>query len=200
MIADDPLGLIVFHRVLPFSHALLPIRRALFQFGFHVAHPPLQLRDDALLFICVSRDAAFVVAIDEREQPIIFLLRQGIIFVVVALGALNREPEHALADRVHAIEHRVHPELLGVHAAFFIEHRVAQKTGRHNLVLRGIGQQIAGELLDNELIIRQIAIERVDHVITIEPDVARFILFEPIRIRVARRIKPMAAPAFAVMR
>ena len=141
-----------------------------------------------------------MVVVNERKQPVIFLLRERIEFVVMALRALDRQAEHALADGIHAIEHLVHTELLRVNPAFFVEHGVAQKTRGDDLVLGAIRDQVAGELFDDELIVREVAIERVDDVIAITPDVARLVLFKAVRVGVACRIKPMSAPAFAVMR
>jgi len=42
----------------------------------------------------------------------------------------------------------VHAELLGIDAAFFVDHRVAQVAGGDELILRWIGQQVAGKLLN----------------------------------------------------
>jgi hypothetical protein len=44
----------------------------------------------------------------------------------------------------HAVEHRFHAELLRIHAAFFFQHRITQKTCRYLLILRGARQQITG--------------------------------------------------------
>ncbi len=98
--------------------------------------------------------------VQKREHPVILFLRERIELVVVALRALDGEAENAFADGVHAVEHRLHAELLGIDAAFLVDHRVAQKAGGHDLILRGVRQQIAGDLLDDELVVRQIAIER----------------------------------------
>ena len=65
--------------------------------------------------------------VEEREHPVVLFLRQRIVLVVVALGALDGQAEHALADGVHAVEHGLHAELLGIDAAFLVDHRVAQE-------------------------------------------------------------------------
>ena len=75
-----------------------------------------------------------------------------------------------------------------------------RKPGGDDLVLRGVGQQIAGELLDDELVVRQVAIEGVDDVIAIRPDLARLVLLVAVGVRVTRRVQPVPPPAFAVMR
>ena len=67
--------------------------------------------------------------VEEGEQPIILLLRERVELVVVALGALDGQAQDALADGVHAVEHGLHAELLGIDAAFLVDHRVAQEAG-----------------------------------------------------------------------
>ena len=68
-------------------------------------------------------------------------------------------PRHALADGVHAVVHGFHAELLRVDSTLFIDHGIAQETRGHNLVLRGVRQQVAGNLIDDELVVRQVVIE-----------------------------------------
>ena len=84
----------------------------------------------------VDRDVRLVGVVQEGEHPVILFLRERVELVAVALGALDRQPEDALADRVHAVEHRLHAELLGIDAPFLVDHRVAQEAGGHELVLR----------------------------------------------------------------
>ena len=141
-----------------------------------------------------------MVVVEEREEPIVLLLGHRVVLVVMALTALNRQPEHRFADRIHAVEHRVHAELLRIHAPFFVKHRMSQEAGCDELILCRIRQEVASELLDQELVIRQIAIERVDHPISIEPHLPRLIFFKSIRVRVTGGIEPMSSPTFSVVR
>ena len=101
------------------------------------------LRALHLLLRRVDRDVRLVRIVHKREQPVVLFLLQRIVLVVVALCALDRDAEDRLADRVHAVEHGFHAELLGIDAAFLVDHGVAQKAGRDNLILRRIRQQIA---------------------------------------------------------
>ena len=87
---------------------------------------------------CRRRRCASCAVVEEGEQPVVVVVRDRIVLVRVALGALDRQAEHALADGVHAVEHRLHAELLGVDAAFFVDHRVAQEAGGDALVLRRV--------------------------------------------------------------
>ena len=127
-------------------------------------------------------------------------MRHGIELVRVALRASEREAEPRGGSGVHAINHRVKPKLQRVDAALLVDHRVAMKAGGNALGLRGVGQQVTGDLLDGELIKRQIGIERVDHPIAPRPDGARAILLVTIGVGVAREIQPRLRPALAKMR
>ena len=110
------------------------------------------------------------------------------------------QPEHRLADRVHAVEHRFHAELFRVRAAFLVDHRIAQKTRGHHLVLRRIGQQVAGNLLDDEPVVRHVPVQCLDDPVAVEPYLARLVFLEAVGIGVARRVEPVAAPTLAVVR
>ena len=138
--------------------------------GLNFADSPEQLCTLHLCFWRVNRDVGFVRAIQKSEQAIILFLQERVVFVVVALSTLDRDTQDALADGVHAIEHGFHAELLRVHAAFLIDHGIAQKTRGHPLVLRRVREQVPGQLVDDELVVRQIAIEGLDHPIAIKPD------------------------------
>ncbi len=120
--------------------------------------------------------------------------------MVVALRALNGEAQHALADGVHAIEHRLHAELLGIDAAFLVDHRIAQESSGDDLVLGRIGQHVAGNLLDDELVVGQVAVEGVDHPVAIEPDLPRLVFLKAVGVGIAGGIEPEARPALSIMR
>ena len=62
------------------------------------------------------------------------------------------------------------------------------------------GQQVAGDLLDDELVVGQVAVERVDDPVAIEPDAARLVLLEAVGVGVAGGVEPVPAPALAVVR
>ena len=141
-----------------------------------------------------------MVVVEEREQTKILLVRDRVVLVRVALGTLNRQPEKRLADGVHPVEHRVHAELLGVHASLFVQHRVPQEAGRDDLVLRRFRQQVTGELFDHELVVRQVSIQRVDDVVAIKRDLPRLVLFKAVRVGIPRRVEPVPSPTLTVVR
>ena len=170
--------------------------RLVFQFA--------DLRDNFFALLLLLRrwdfDERLIVVVQEGEELVILALQNGIVFVVVALTAVDREAEPRFADGVHAVNHRFGAELLGLDAAFLVKHRVAHEAGGDALVERRVRQQIAGELFESELVERQVAIERLDDVVTIGPDRTRGVLFVTVAVGVTCRVEPVPAPALAVMR
>ncbi len=71
--------------------------------------------------------------------------------VVVALGAAERETEHRFAKRFDAVDVVVREVFFGDRAAFVRVHVVALEAGGDELRFRAVWQQIAGELLAQEL-------------------------------------------------
>ena len=122
-----------------------------------------------------------------------------IVFMRVALCALNGQAKNRFPDGIHAVKHRFHSELLRIDSAFFIDHRIAQESRRHHLLLRRIRNQVAGKLLLDESVIGQILVQRLDHPIAIKPDIAHLVFFVAVRVGIPCSIQPVAAPAFTVM-
>ena len=149
-----PFGLTGLRGLLPPGHPAGPIGRGVAEVLLELADLPALLGQLHQVAGRVDRLAAFMVVVQEGEQLVVVLLKDRIELVVVALGALDGQAEDALADGVHAIEHRLHAELLGIDAAFLVDHRVPQVAGRHDLILRGVRQLVAGDLLDDEPVVR----------------------------------------------
>jgi hypothetical protein len=72
--------------------------------------------------------------------------------VIVALGASDGQAEPGLSQGVHAVDHGFRPELFGLDSAFLIHHGIAEKTGGDALVESRVGEQVARQLLDGELV------------------------------------------------
>ena len=64
----------------------------------------------------------------------------------------------------------------------------------------GVGQQVAGELLDDELVERQVAIERPDDPIAVGPHLAVVVEVQAVRVAVAGGVEPEAGHVLAVAR
>ena len=145
-------------------------------------------------------DARLVGVVEKREQLVVLHLRDRIVLVVVALRAAERQPKHHLASRRDSIVNRVDAKLLPVDAALGIDLRVAMKPRGHPLRQRGVRQHVAGKLLHNKLVKRQITIERLDHPVAIRPYRPGGVVAVAVRVGVPGGVQPMASPTFAVMR
>ena len=185
---------------LPCCHAGLPVGRPGPQAVLDLLRPPQDVGAAHRFLSRVDHGLGLVVAVDEGEQLIVFALRDRIVLVIVALGALNGQAQHGLADGFHAIEQGFRAELLGVDAAFFVEQAVAEESGGHSRRLAGIRQQVAGQLFCQEAIVRQVPVEGIDHPVAIEMRDARLVLLEPVAVRITGRVQPVPPPAFAEMR
>ena len=74
------------------------------------------------------------------------------------------------------------------------------EAGGDALFVGGRGQHVAGDLLDGELVERQVAVERVDHPVAVPPHRAEGVLLVAVAVGVAREVEPGAGPALAVVR
>ena len=119
--------------------------------------------------------------------------------MVVAARAADRQAQKGRSGRADAVNHGLDAVLLVVDAAFLIDHRVAVKAGGDQLLLRRVGQKIAGDLLDDEAVERHAAIQGVDHPIAVAPDRAVAVDGIAVRVGVARDVEPVPPPALAVM-
>ena len=123
--------------------------------------------------------------------------------MVVTASTAERQTEKRPAGRFELLVDDVHSHLGFVS---FGENLRAdtEKAGRDQLLmllsLAFEGQEIAGQLLDDKLIERLVAIERCHDVIAISPRISVCDVFiQTIRVRVPRDIEPMPSPAFAVL-
>ena len=123
----------------------------------------------------------------------------GIEFVVVALGAADGEAEPDGAGGGDAIEDAVDAELFFVDAAFLVDLGVAMEAGGDFLAFGGVGQEVAGELLDGELVEGHVGVEGVDDPVAEFPDLAGGVDGIAVAVGVAGLVEPPAAPAFAVV-
>ena len=69
----------------------------------------------------------FVAVIEEREELVVFLVRDRIVLVRVALGAADGQPQPDRAGGGDAIENRRHAELFLVGAPFGVGERLPVK-------------------------------------------------------------------------
>ena len=140
----------------------------------------------------------FVGVVQQRHQRIIIRVQDRVVLMRVALGAVERQAHPSGPRDGDAIDHGVEAVLVGIRAAFFVEHRVAMEAGGDEIVGRGIGQEVARELPDAELVVRHVRVQGLHDPVAVGPDRAGAILLEAVGVGVAGEVQPAARPAFAV--
>ena len=138
--------------------------------------------------------------VEESEEAVKLLLREGVEFVVVALSAAERGAEPDRCGRVDPVDNGGNTKLLGIDTPLLVNHGVAVKAGRDLLIIGRVRKKIAGDLLDRELIVGKVAIERVNDPVAIEPDLAPVVLFVPVRVGITRQVEPGTRPALTIAR
>ena len=142
---------------------------------------------------------------EDARQRVVVGREDRIELVVVAPGAGDGQPEKRLGRRVDLLVHDI--VFLLDRIALRQRHRPQrEETGRDDSaeIDRGAGgrrQQVSGDLLADELVIRQVFVEGVDDVVPVAPRVAEGMIFvDSGGIGEAGDIEPMAPPLLAVMR
>src|SRR5258708_2751834 len=114
--------------------------------------------------------------------------------MIVTARAAESESEKGRAGGRHAIDDGLDAVLLEVDPALEIAGSVAVESGGDQLIDSRVRQQVAGELLDRELIEGHIAIEGVDDPVAILPHLAGSVNGVAVGIGVAGDVEPVASP------
>ena len=138
--------------------------------------------------------------VEKREKLIVFLLRDRIELVIMALRALHRQAENRRRHRVHLVQRVGDAVFLLDRAALVGVHAVAQETGGRDLPRRGFRNEIAGDLFAHELVVGLVFRERVDHPVAPAPHVAVVVDGIPVRVRVTRAVQPWQRETLGEMR
>ena len=120
--------------------------------------------------------------------------------MVVTTGALHGQPQPCHAERAHAVGHVFHAVFLFDNAALGVNDVVAIESRGDQLVDCRAGQQIASQLLGQEAVIGQVAVECLDHPIAPAPHRTLGIVVESMRVGIARNVQPIHRHALAVTR
>ena len=136
---------------------------------------------------------------EHRRQRVVLLVRDRIELVGMAPRATDRQPEERGAGRGHHVV-EFHDALLrrehGIRAADDVDRATDQEARGH----RG-AQRVAGQLLANELVVRQVVGERAEHVVAEPPRVRPVAVgLETVGLGEADHVEPMPAPPLAVAR
>ena len=138
--------------------------------------------------------------VEEGKQSVKLVLRNRVILVIVAARASDGEAEPDSAGRLDAIDDVLDLRLGGDRTALPVEHVVAVEAGGDELAERRLGQQVAGELLDGELVERHVAVQRIDDPVAPMPLVACAVGLEAVGVGVAGGVEPRLRHVLAVAR
>ncbi len=117
--------------------------------------------------------------------------------MAMALHAPERHALPSLPRRVDPIQDCCNAEFFIIGTALFIGLRHAMR-GRRDAVFDGwLRKQISGNLFDRELVVGQIAVQRVDHPVAIFPNRSASIQTQASGIGVTNLVQPNARPTFA---
>src|SRR5262249_680668 len=118
----------------------------------------------------------------------------------MALGTAEGQAHPGGAGGLGAILDGVGPELLLVARGGTIPQRVAVEACGDLLVDRHARKQVAGELLDGELVERQVLIDRPHNPVAVPPGVgAKLVVLVTVTLGEAGQVEPVAAPALTEM-
>ena len=120
--------------------------------------------------------------------------------MVVTARAAHRQSQPYGRGRFDPVDHVLDRVFRVDNAAFSVTPVVAIETTGDLLFERGVGQHVASDLLDRELIERHIVVERLDHPVTPSPHVALRVGLVTVGVGVAGGIQPADGHALAVPR
>ena len=137
---------------------------------------------------------------EESKKLIELALRKWIVLVIVALRAPHGEAEICRPERRSPVYQLLIAELLDVDSVLSVCNGVALKSSRHLLLNSCVRQQVTGNLFQEELVERHVAIQRVDHPMAITPCMWSYVvLLVTIAVGVAGQIEPVPSPLFPIM-
>ena len=120
--------------------------------------------------------------------------------MVMAAGTAHRQAEENRRGSIHAIHHVLDCVLFRNDATLAIAAMVAIEAGGDDLIARWIRQQVAGQLLRCEAVIRHVAIERIDHPVAPAVHGALGVGLISIGVGIPRGIEPAHRHALAIAR
>ena len=131
------------------------------------------------------------------SKRVVVLLRDRVELVIVASRARARESQKYGSSGIGAILDVHHSHFFFDDAVFTGCRVVAIKTAGDQLVERGIWQEIPSELFDDELVVGEVAVKRLNHPVAIRPHLAIVVVVETIGIGITGGIQPIMRAMFA---
>ena len=146
--------------------------------------------------IAVERGTVDVV--EEREELVVVLRPDRVVLVVVAAGAAGGQAEEDGAVGIDLVDDVADVDLLLDRAAFVGRNVAAVVAGGDDLVGGRVGQQVAGQLLDDELVEGLVGVEGVDDPVAVGPDLAVVVEVQAVGVAVAGGVEPEPRHVLAV--
>ena len=138
--------------------------------------------------------------IEEGGHLVELAVGNGVVFVSVALGAIQGQPQPDAAHGDGAVGSVGNEKFRGVRAALLIEAGVAVEARGDLLLDTGVRQQVSGQLPFRELVERHVAVISIHHPVAPKPGGPVGVIVIAVGIAVARQIKPCHGHAFAEAR
>ena len=148
-----------------------------------------------------NRGITVLEVVEESVKRIKLVLLERVVFVIVALGTGKGQGEPGRRGGIDAVDHFLGAIQLLVDSGLGVAQGVAVESDRDFLFRRRVGDKVAGELLDAELIVRLVAIDRRHDPVAVAPGPAPFSIPEiPVALTIAGKVEPVPSPALAVVR
>ena len=144
--------------------------------------------------------ALFGEGVEEGVEAVKLPLLDGIVFVIVAPGAAQGQAQPGCSRRADAVHHILRLIFFRDRPTLKVDHVVAIEPGGNLLLERGVGQQVSGQLLDREFVIRHVSVVGVDQPIAPMPHVAQAVDVVAVRVSVSGEIEPLHGHTLAVVR
>ena len=141
----------------------------------------------------------------DGDQGVVVPGQDGVELVVVAAGAGDAQPQNALGDHVKLLVVDVvdHPDLVLLGNGLGSQ---GQKPGSDDPAPVGFqaacpGNQVSGDLFQDELVVRKVPVEDIDDVVPVTPGMGVFVVLVVAGgVRVAGHVQPVPAPVLPVPR
>ena len=134
---------------------------------------------------------------EERGQRVELPLADRVELVVVAGRAADGQAHEHAADRLGPVLGVDRLVLLDHHAALVRRDVVALEAGGDQLVESRLRQQVAGDLVDGELVERLVPVERLDRPVAVGVHLSVVVDVDAVGVAVARGVQPVAGAVFA---
>ena len=159
----------------------------------------------ALFFLAIDHNGGGAVADHHPIKAGVILLTDRVKFVIVATGARHREGHGGLAHHIHLIVGESHQFLIGVHhpKTKRVHPQMCGTNGRFVdvgfFIESGLRQQIAGQMLDHQLVVWDILLQGPYQIITVllgKGDTR--IALAAMTFAVAVPVHPVSGPTFRI--